>query len=166
MFRLADPEPDALATPPGAPLVVPIGPSPLAGLKTIAVRTPSGRSAEALFDRTDDGVIARLTDTDEAGLYRFDLPGRSLYRLVSAGQDEPTREPLSAGDAEAIAEGWPLAFADDDRAGSRPANGPSRSPRPLWRALVLAALAGLCLEVWLTRRLARRRGPAAVAGLD
>ena len=31
---------------------------------------------------------------------------------------------------------------------------------------VLAALAGLCLEVWLTRRLARRRGPAAVVGLD
>ncbi|MEW4567013.1 BatA domain-containing protein [Tautonia sp. JC769] len=166
MFRLADPEADAPATRPGAPLVVPVGPSSLAGREAIAVRTPSGRSAEAELDRTDDGVIARLTDTDEAGLYRFDLPGGSLYRLVAAEQAEPPREPLSAGDAEAIAEGWPLAFAADDRLGSRPAGGPGRSPRPLWRALVLAALAGLCLEVWLTRRLARRRGPAAVAGLD
>jgi hypothetical protein len=30
--------------------------------------------------------------------------------------------------------------------------------RELWRGLVLAALAGLCLEVYLTRRLVRSQG--------
>jgi len=33
---------------------------------------------------------------------------------------------------------------------------------PIWRGLVLAALAGLCLEVWLTRRLVRGRGIADI----
>ncbi|WP_152054139.1 BatA domain-containing protein [Tautonia marina] len=167
MFRLADPAPDASPTRPGAPLVVPID-SPLAeGRTTIAVRTPSGRDAEALIDRTGDGVFARLPVTDEPGLYRFDLPDdRRLYRLVTADQAEATRLPLSTADRATIAEGWPLNFADDDRSRPLVSNTPNRPSRPLWRGLILAALAGLCLEVWLTRRLARRRGLAAVAGAN
>ncbi|WP_169977637.1 BatA domain-containing protein [Tautonia rosea] len=166
MFRLADPESDASASPPGAPLIVPIDPPPPDDRTAIAVRTPSARDVEAQIERTDEGVIARLADTDEPGLYRFDLPDHSLYRLVAAEQAEPTRSPLSSTDRATLTEGWTLTFADDDRTEPSPANSRNRAPRPLWRGLVLAALAGLCLEVWLTRRLARRRGPLVVSGSE
>jgi hypothetical protein len=36
----------------------------------------------------------------------------------------------------------------------------------LWRYLVLAALAGLCMEVWLTRRMVKNSGFADLRGAD
>ncbi|WP_158633629.1 BatA domain-containing protein [Tautonia sociabilis] len=156
--RLADPDPGARASRAGEPILVPIDPAPPADLASVPVRTPSGRVAAAPIDRAVDPgappAFARLDDPDEPGLYRFDLPGGPSYRLVS-GADAQARDdaPLSPSDRQALADGWPLAFS-----GELAGDAPVPSARPLWRALLLAALAGLCLEVWLTNRLALRRG--------
>jgi hypothetical protein len=36
----------------------------------------------------------------------------------------------------------------------------------IWRYLVLGSLAGLCVEVWLTRRMARNSGIADAPSVD
>ena len=172
IFRLADPDPDASSSRPGEPLSVPfvVDPDPAEAVASVPVRTPSGRVVTAVVERSEDGegAIARLVEADEAGLYRFELPGGAAYRLVTSDDDGSADDPapLSVSDRESLAEGWPLAFDVDPDPTLDPAaidRTPGRSTRPLWRTVLLAALAGLCLEVWLTRRLALRRGPAALA---
>ena len=66
---------------------------------------------------------------------------------------------LAPGEAEGIARGWPLTCeTDPDRLTAGRLSSPTRGRNELWRGLVLAALAGLCLELWLTRRLVRGQG--------
>ena len=54
--------------------------------------------------------------------------------------------------------------SDPDAMNARLLSATGRGPRPVWRWLVLAALGGLCLEVWMTRSLVKGRGMAAVEG--
>ncbi|QDV38889.1 BatA domain-containing protein [Tautonia plasticadhaerens] len=171
VFLLADPGDggpgsDASIARPGEPIAVPIDPAPEALGSAVPVRTPSGRVVSAAVEREGDAALARLAEADEPGLYRFDLPGGPRYRRVATPDGPPPDpSPLSPDEADALAEGWPLSFSTDVEADPLPSSAPpGRSRRPLWRGLLLAALAGLCLEVWLTRRLALRRGiPAAEA---
>jgi hypothetical protein len=174
--RLADPGASGrdLARP-GEPIAVPIDPAPDPGVTTVPVRLPSGRVASAAVERSGEGALARLPEAVETGLYRFDLPGGPRFLLVSpadrdddggtnadAGTSGGDAAPLSPDEADALAVGWPLAFADDAPDPLGLPGPPGRSPRPLWRGLLLVALAVLCLELWLTRRLALRRGPTAL----
>ena len=65
--------------------------------------------------------------------------------------------PLDPAEAAKLAEGWPLQFVPEANEGELSLFAP-RSPaasHEIWRFLVLAALAGLCLEIYLTRRLVR-----------
>ena len=156
--HLADPNPAALTSRSGEPLDVPIGPIP-SNVDRIDVRTPSGLIESASVDRSGDVAFARFEATDEPGLYRFEVPGGPSYRVVRGGDLPADPAPMGPDDVEGLAENWPIDFNDDpdalaeslrdDRSGG--------GPRPLWRGLVLAALAGLCLEAWLTRRAARHR---------
>ena len=162
--HLADPGPDLAANRPGEPLDVPIGAAP-AGLDRIVVRTPSGRLGSASIDRSGGVAVARFEATDEPGLYRFEGPGGPHLRVVRGGDIPADPDPLGPDDVAALAGGWPLAFNDDPDAlaASLRDDRSGIGPRPLWRGLVLAALGGLCVEAWLTRREARRRLRAVAA---
>jgi hypothetical protein len=100
------------------------------------------------------------------GTYRLSLPdppGGFAYASVIGDGREWDLAALEPAEAAQLASGWPLAFETD------PAHLDSRlfaaergGRREVWRGLVLAALAGLCLEVYLTRRLCRCQGLATV----
>jgi len=67
--------------------------------------------------------------------------------------------PLDSREIEALEQGWPLAFnADAALLANRMLETDRARRNEVWQGLILAALAGLCLEVYLTRRMARRQG--------
>jgi hypothetical protein len=130
----------------------------------LPVLTPGGDPARAALTRTAGVAQARVDDTAEPGVYRLTLPdppGGFAYGIVRGDDREADPSPLEPAEAARLAEGWPLRFETDpsrlteevlvDAPGAR---------RELWRGLVLAALAGLCAEIYLTRRLVRGRGLA------
>jgi hypothetical protein len=74
-------------------------------------------------------------------------------------QRESDPAPLEPAEAARLSEGWLMAFeADEARLDARIFAAERGGRRELWRGLVLVALAGLCLEVYLTRRLVRSQG--------
>ena len=135
-----------------------------ASIKGLAVETPAGAKAQAEVVRADGAVKARFEDTSEPGLYRVrlpDPPGGSTYVAVAADGREADPRPLDPAEAETLSKGWPLAFESESArlAGRLFAEG-AGGRREIWRYLVLAALGGLCVEVWLTRQLVKARGMA------
>jgi hypothetical protein len=80
---------------------------------------------------------------------------------ASECQREADPTPLEPTDAGRLSEGWPLVFeTDETRLDARVFAAERGGRRELWRGLVLVALAALCLEVYLTRRLVRSQGIA------
>lgn len=159
VYHLADAG-TAAAVRPGEVISAPLGESIDPNLTSVAVVPPSGGRVEATVIRGDGPPRGELAATDEPGLYRFDRPPPAgpFYAMVAADPREEDGTPLGADDQARLAEGWPLAIGRDaDRIAGR-ASRTSAGPRSFWRGLVLAALAGLCLEVWLTRRMVRDRG--------
>jgi hypothetical protein len=147
---------------PGEPLVVTLDPHLDEATSTIPVTTPSGETALARIVRGKGLPRAELAVTDEPGLYRFQRPGPAgpAYALVAADPRDADASPLSENDRARLVDGWPMIFGrSPDEVTGRLATG-REGPRPIWRALVLVALAGLGLEVLLTRRMVRDRGVA------
>ncbi|MFO0959750.1 MAG: hypothetical protein U0800_20320 [Isosphaeraceae bacterium] len=147
----------------GEPIAVALPSMPPEGLKEIPVTRPDGSEAAAEIARGDGRAEARFADTAEPGIYRFDPPSGAIHVAVTADVREADPSPLEPAEAAKLAEGWP--FTIREQADADPSNfwggeaGASR--RELWRWLVLGALAGLCMEVVLTRRLSRQRGLVA-----
>jgi hypothetical protein len=162
VLHLADPSAASRRVRPGEPLVVPLDPPPPEAVESLAVTTPTGAVLRAAVVRHGSRARATLDLAAEPGLYRFTLPGGTFrYAEVAADPTEDDPAPLADADITRLADGWPLVIERDPAglaprllAAARP------GPRPLWRLLVLAALAGLCVEVVATRRLIRRRGLA------
>jgi hypothetical protein len=166
-FHLADPSSASRPLHPGEPITLDLDPPPPPGLNALAVRTPSGATGRAAIERSGGRALARFDDATEPGLYRLalpDPPGGFAHVTVAGDPRESDPEPLAPAESSRLAEGWPLSFEPDPSRLSGRLLSTGRSDRhPFWRPLVLAALAGLCLEVWLTRRLARSRGLADLA---
>jgi hypothetical protein len=143
---------------PGEPLVFPLDQSPDPSLTTLAVQTPSGEKALAELIRGGGTIIARMDQTAESGIYRLSLPdppGGFVYGGVARDDRESDITRLDPAEASKLAEGWPLWFDTGGDEGS-PLFAVARGSRhEIWRYLVLLALAGLCLEIHLTRRLVR-----------
>ena len=90
-----------------------------------------------------------------------DPPGGVAYAAVAGDGRESDLTPLEPAEAAKLAEGWPLDFeADPARLAAPPLAAEPGGRHELWRLLVLAALGGLCVEVYLTRRLVRSQGRA------
>ncbi len=163
VYRLADPSADARPSRPGEPIRFDLPRPPGAEVNDIAVTLPGGEKSRAAIVRTGGKARVEFADPGEPGIYRFALPGGGAKLAAVAGDDrEGNPEPLAEVEARALSEGWPLTISADpgaveDRLSS---SGPA-GPRPLWRGLVLAALGGLCLEVWMTRRMVVQRGVVA-----
>ena len=147
---------------PGEPLDFPLDPPPPSDVKALTVTTPSGLKLEAPVVRTGKLARARLADSSEPGIYRVALatpPGAFAYAAVVGDNREADPSPLEPLEVEALERGWPLAFdAEPGRLADRVLVAERGRRDEVWRGLILVALGGLCVEVWLTRRMARRQG--------
>ncbi len=149
---------------PGEPAEFALNPAPAATLKSLPLLTPAGDAAQATIVRGASGVKARYEETSEPGVYRLtrpDPPGGFAYVVVQGDSSLIDDSALDPAEASKLSEGWPLEFAPDaDRLASHLFTTGPGARRELWRGLVLAALAGLCMEVYLTRKLVRGQGLA------
>ena len=145
---------------PGEALTFDLDPGPPPGVAALTLTTPSGATLNLPIVRDGPAARVRTTDTAEPGIYRLTLPippGGHAYAAVAADGREADPAPLDPAEAEALARDWPLTFdADPARLLDRLLAGDGARRDEVWRPLVLLALAGLCLEVWLTRRMATR----------
>ncbi len=145
---------------PGEPLTFDLDPAPPPAVATLPLTTPDGATLNLPILRDGPDARVRTTDTAEPGIYRLTLsnpPGGHAYAAVLADGREADPAPLDPAEAEALARDWPLTFDPDPahlletllaRDAARRAE--------VWQPLILLALAGLCLEVWITRRMAAR----------
>ena len=168
-FHLASGRSEPRAVRPGEPLAFDLDPPPAAEVATLPLRVPGGAVVPAPVVRSSGAARAVYHDTSEPGVYRLSLPGPPggfAHASVIGDPREFDLTPLGPDEAEGLARGWPLTFEPDpDRLAGR-LSSPSHGRNEVWRGLVLAALAGLCLELWLTRRLVRGQvGPARGTGL-
>ena len=78
-------------------------------------------------------------------------------RPVARDDHESDMAPLAPDEAARLAEGWPLELIDEATAAQQSlfSAGPDNR-HEVWRLLVLAALGGLCVEIYLTRWLVGR----------
>ena len=168
VLRLADPAAGATATRPGEAIEWELADLPAPAVVDAEVLLPDGRTARAAITRAGGRARARVDVAEEPGAYRLTLPepaGGFAYAVVEGDPGEADPAPLEPAERAALSRGWPLAFEADPAAlDARVLAGGVGGPRPLWRGLVLLALGGLCLEVWLTRRLVRGRGIADLGG--
>lgn len=163
VLRLADPSAGASSTKPGEAIEWELADMPAQAIVDAEVLQPDGTTARAPITRSGGRARARLAVADEPGAYRLTLPepsGGFAYAVVEGDPGAADPAVLEPAERAALSKGWPLAFeADPAGLDARVLDG-GGGPRPLWRGLVLLALGGLCLEVWLTRRLVRGRGIA------
>ena len=87
------------------------------------------------------------------------------YATVAADPRESDLRPVEAELAAAMARELPLRFENDPERliGRIFAGGPERR-HEIWRWLVVATLAGLCMEIWMTRRMVKNSGIADLRG--
>jgi hypothetical protein len=146
----------------GEPLVFKMPASLSPDVRTLSLETPSGTAARANIVRGGGLAQVRFDDTSESGIYRLalpDPPGGSLYAAVARDARESDLTPLDPAEAARLSKGWPLVFEPDpDRLIAGLFTAEPGGKHEVWRFLVLAALGGLCLEVYLTRRLVRSQG--------
>jgi hypothetical protein len=170
IYHLASASTGAHSARPGDPVVINLGSGIPEGTLTLAVTTPGGAEAQASVSRSEGIATARLGDTGEPGIYRLrlpDPPGGFAFATVAADGRESDLRPLEPAEAKALERDLPLTFEfDPNRLGGRLfADGPG-SRHEFWRYLVLAALAGLCMEVWMTRRMVKNSGFADARATD
>jgi hypothetical protein len=147
---------------PGEPIVFDLPGAVVPAGTTLVLLTPDGTTIRVPAVRSDNSTRVRVSDTSMAGVYRLtrpNPPGGYVYALVTSDPREADPTSLEPAEASKLAEGWPLAFEPDPAAlPTRIATGDASPRREVWRWLIFAALGGLCLEVWMTRRMAVSRG--------
>jgi hypothetical protein len=163
VYSLADSSRKSRTISPGDPILFDVSTTADIAPATVRVEIPSGAMKSAKAERISTGLRVRLDESTELGIYRFDLPDPlgAKYVAVAADAREADATELAPTEAMRLAQGWPLRFETDGaRLSTQLLTSSQRGPTELWRYLVLAALGGLCVEVWLTRRLVRTRGIA------
>ena len=149
---------------PGEPIVIDLNPAPASSVTSLSVLTPSGETSRAAVIRSPTGSQARIDDTAEPGVYRLSKPEPTsgyVYSIVQGDSLGGDPSPLEPAEASKLSEGWPLVFSPGAaRLSARLFHSGPGGRRELWRALVLAALGGLCVEIYLTRKLVRGQGLA------
>jgi hypothetical protein len=137
-----------------------------------AVERPQGRGRVLLLAAGLDAASGTLPVNPDFVPLAHEWVFHLASAPVAATGDEQEREhqgerereadpaPLEPAEAVRLAEGWPLTFETDPaRLDARLFAAERGGRREVWRGLVLAALAGLCLEIYLTRRVVRSQGP-------
>lgn len=161
VFHLAGgAEPRAVT--PGEPLIFDLNPPPPADVATLPIILPDDSTARAVVTRHAGMARARFEETTQSGVYRLTLPdppGGQAYATVNGDDRESEPDPLDPAEAARLSADWPLTFESDVTRLNTDlfANG-TGGRRELWRGLILVALGGLCVEIYLTRRLVRGQG--------
>ncbi len=168
IFHLADADSGGRNVQPGERIVLELNPTPATDIHSLAVITPDGTRAAANVTRADGRARAEFDETGDPGVYQVvlpDPPGGKRFATVAADSRESDLERLRPDDMTVLERGWPLSFeVTPDRLSTRMFTvGRVGGRREIWRYLVAATLAGLCVEIWLTRRLVKSRG---IADLD
>lgn len=162
VFHLADPSASGGPIKPGETVRVDLPEAPQDKIEHVQVDLPSGGQLKASVVNQADRWSVEFSDTSEPGIYRIHLPGpKGGTALVQVEGDARESDPvrLSPAEADALSRGWPLRFETDPaRLAVRLLDPDGAAPRPVWRWLVLAALCGLCVEVFATRQVAKSRG--------
>jgi hypothetical protein len=150
---------------PGQPLVFTLAPRLVHDQTELDLETPGGTIARVHVENGQIVAQARFDDTYESGIYRLvlpDPPGGFWYASVTRDGRESDMTPLDPAEAQKLSEGWALNFEQrPDRLIARLFAALPDGKHEIWRFLIIAALAGLCLEIYLTRRLVRSQGLAA-----
>ncbi len=99
-----------------------------------------------------------FANTGAVGLYRVqELQGRQRFYVVPPDLRESNLTRCSEGDWRKVCDRLPIAWHDEGKPG--PSVSPSDSQREeLWWLLLLGVTGLLCVEVWMTRRMAMARG--------
>ncbi len=94
-------------------------------------RRRAENAPRAAVVRAEGDTHARLDDASEAGIYRLalpDPPGGFAYAAIAGDAHESDMTPLDPAEAEHLAQGWPLEFAEGpERLGTAPRR-PRRRP--------------------------------------
>ena len=141
----------------------------LKNLDLIEVPPSSGRTSGFVpISRTEGVARIRYEQTHESGLYRLRLPsppGGFAHALVEMDEREADLASLSPAETRTLAERTSIQFeASPSDLPLHLLQAESGGRVETWRPLILLALANLCLEVYLTRRLARTQGGGALNG--
>jgi hypothetical protein len=155
----------SLTTPttiPGEPIVIDRAGLNLPLDAKLMLTRPNGTTSQAPITQNGETTRVVIRDAFDPGVYRLtwpNPPGGSSYAVVSSDPRENQTGSLSTEEAASLQSGWPLVFENHPENLPILLNTGSGAPRhEIWRGLVLAALAGLCIEIAMTRRLARKRG--------
>jgi len=164
ILRLGAGPPSPAGVRPGTPIEFELAGVSVPAGTTLPLLTPDGTTVRVPAVGSGESTRVRYAETADPGVYRLSKPnppGGYAYALVESDPAEGDAAPLDPAEAEALAQGWPLAFESDPaRLAARIVSADLAPRREVWRVLVLAALGGLCLEVWMTRRMARAGGLA------
>lgn len=165
IYRLADPSTSNLPIKPGESLRIELVEAPKEGVTATTITRPDGTTFEAAILKDGSKSRIKLDDTTDPGVYRINLPGPSggiAFASVAADPKESEPDLLAKAEADKLAEGWPMAIeTTPEGLNGRLLASTGQGPKSIWRWLVLAALGGLCIEVWMTRSLVKSRGITA-----
>ena len=167
IYHLAHAVSTSHASHPNEPLFVNLDLAPSAVVAALPVTTPGGLHTSAPVVRSEGKAQVRIDDTAEWGTYRVQLPnppGGLAFATVAADDRESDLRRLEPAAAQAIAEVLPIRFeAAPARSLGQIFATTAGKRHEVWRYLILATLAGLCLEVWMTRRMVKNRGGITAA---
>jgi hypothetical protein len=136
---------------PGQPLI--FHPGRTETVKSVTVQAPSG---EVKSQAVNHAPVV-YEDTREPGVYHVQpAEGAGAYYVVQADSHESDLTPATAADQQKVAELLPMIYENDvgQVMGAVTASGEKQE---LWWWLMLGVIALLCAEVWMTRRIVRRR---------
>jgi hypothetical protein len=137
---------------PGFTLTPPLGePRPLSTRPT----EPGTYLAQVI--RQERGALLVHDGARETGVYRLRTPAdHTVYYVVQPDARESDLTPCAEEDRKRVADLVPLTY-EDDRGAIVQAREETNQRQELWLYLLLALIALLCAEVWMTRRLVRSR---------
>jgi hypothetical protein len=113
----------------------------------------------AQVDRQPQGAVLRVDGTRETGVYRLRTPAGAVVHYVvrPRGAEESDLTPAGEEDRERVARIFPNLKYQNNRGELAEAWVSERHRQEVWWWLLLGLVGLLCGEVWMTRRMVKRR---------
>jgi hypothetical protein len=133
--------------------------TPLSGPKPLTTDPTNKNAIFAAVERLARGSLLRIDGTRQTGVYRLRTPESDTicYVVQPKSTEESDLTPCSDEDRVKVAERVPGLRFVSDRAQLSAEWISTEHRQELWNWLLLGLIALLCGEVWLTRRIVKRR---------